>query len=296
MELPGAVASKLTRLVKEIAKTRTERKALALILRGVASTFEADAGALFVFRRASRCLYKACGLGEFSWREETLRAFFHNEKPELPAELVMAPLRRGHRVIGVAALYRQDGFARGVGKLLTEALKVVGEVLGLRRRVEVSSSLDRLLRAASAGLRPKDLCYRLMHELRRFIDYDHGATLLLEEDGRARIVARQIAWQKGKSDIIGRLVALESEHLSEGTRLVTAKTPSKILSDVRERESPPKGASLVGCLKVRDRVIGWLEIGSRYADFFLDIDHGILETFLPIAIWCAMRWKGESDE
>ncbi len=304
MQLPDYVCRTVVATAKQMLAAKDERKALVLMLRGIKETFECDAVAAYLYKRSRQRLFKASGIGNFEWHEPTVLTFFFNLKPPLPAEVLMAPLRRGNRVIGVVTLYRHRRFPSGVGKLVTEALKILGGLIGIRYENKVFASAQRLLDLELEGKDPKDVCYRIMHDLRRFIDYDHGASLILREGAETgRVVARQLAWQKRKSNIIGRPIRVDWK-LGEQERIHTLGSQdadNDLVRVVREDDSPAKRSCLVGYLVAyrwnTPETIGCIELGSKQQNFFLDSDRAILEQFLSVTALCAVRLrKGEAHE
>jgi hypothetical protein len=302
MRLPVGASGVVARLAKEIPAVRHERKAFALALEGLASLFDSTSGTLFLYRRARAALYKVRSLGgEESWDMDTVMRFFLNEKPELPPDTIMAPVRVGKQVVGVVALLRPPGFEPGAGKVATEILRIVGGLLGSRRHVALVEAESAIAGALLRRVRPKDVVYRIFHALRRFIDYDHGATLLARAgDDKAHIAARQTAWGGGKSDIVGETVDIPWQALPAGVETFAIPGPpaplGMALAQVREDGSPPKRSVMVGALGEGGAHAGCVEVSSTQADFFVDKDIGILTRFLPYLWWCLSktdedRWR-----
>lgn len=292
MHLPADASQVVTLIVKQISSVREEKKAFALILRGIGALFSCEAATVFLWQRADERLYKVKSLtpGE-RWDMDTVVRFFRNQRPDLGRDTIMAPIRVGDDVVGVIALSKKMGFERGAGKVLTEMLRIAGRVLGERRRTAVLEAESAIARAMIEGVKAKDIAYRTFHDLRRFVRYDHGATLverLSHETGR--VVARQVAWAKGKSDIVGADVPFAWEDLSGGSPvLVTAPAKARLwqsLSQLKEHGAPDKSSSLAGPLVLRGTCVGCVEMGSKRADFFVDRDADILSRFLPYLSWC----------
>lgn len=297
MQLPPDVSHVLAGLIKQVAGVREERKVWSLTLDALASHFEATAGAVLLQRRSSGNLYKVKSIGEGGiWRKDTLLAFFHNRKPDLDANTVMAPVRAGNRVVGVLALGRGRGFPMGAGRKATEILKVVGEWTACRRELAVERAGCAIGKAALGHVKPKDVAYRILHQLRRFIDYDHGATVLGSVDeATGRVLARQVAWTKGRSDLVGETVSIGWKDLPPGpdAAILTQTTSSlwDTLDRLREDGSPPKKSVMIGSLTDDGETPGLLEISSSTSDFFLDNDTATLSRFLPYLAWCVRSMK-----
>ncbi len=300
--LPDAIAREMLSLIKEVCRNPVflcgkgeERTLLNLALRSIHRSFQCDASSMFLWKRSRSILTKVCGNGDYCWDSETLVAFFHNTKPHLPEDIVMAPVRRGENVIGVLALWKSDGFEKGVGKIATEFLRIFGCLLGLALQSRISNMCLRLNQAMSSSVSTKDILYRAMHDLRRLIDYDHGATLLLRNGASSGYVfARQVAWKKGKSDIVGRMIDIDWEAFGARTaRLVRDGPIMDLLKELSEEDAPAKKSSIVAFIFEGDEPIALFEIASARFDFFVDNDLMIVERFLPIVDVCAKSLKND---
>lgn len=304
--LSEGIAKELLALVKEICRNPVfsigegaERKLLTMALRSIHRYFECDASSIFLWKRSRSILTKICGNGEHMWDSETLFAFFHNRKPHLPDDIVMAPVRRGNNVIGVLALRRENGFEKGDGKITTEFLRIFGCLLGLALQSRISRMCLRLNCAMSLAVSPKDIIYRVMHNLRRLIDYDHGATLLLRKgDHSGYVFARQVAWKKGKSEIVGREIDIDwSGFASPGIRLIRDDDwLMDVLRSLSEDGAPPKKTSIIEFIFDDGEPIGLFEIGSAKFDFFVDKDLEILDRFFPIIDACTRNLRSTGGE
>jgi hypothetical protein len=295
MRLSPESSRVLADLVTVTGRVREERKVWCLALTAVASRFRAGSGALVLYKRSRGTLYKVCSFGNVArWRAETLLDFFHNRKPGLEATAVMAPVRTGNRVVGVLALGRDEPFERGVGKEITEMLKTLGVWTGLRRDLARRQAECVTARAAIRGVSPKDLAYRIFHQLRRFIDYNHGATMLrMTAPKTALVLARQVAWAKGRSDLVGREFALRWEDVPAGGKAVILSAEAGLfaaLGRVREAGSPEKQSILMNALVDGGRVSGLVEISSASPDFFFDGDTAMVDSHTPYLAWCAARF------
>jgi hypothetical protein len=305
MRLPAEASQVVARIAREIAGVREERKAFALILRSLVSLLGCRGGALFFHSRATDSLHKVKALGQAKdWDMETVVCFFRNQKPELGPDTIMAPVRAGDDVVGVVVLSSDGGFKRGAGKVATEILRTVGRLIGSRREIALLEAESAIARAILRGVAPKDVAYRIFHELRRFIDYDHGATLVERLDSdTGRVAARQVAWTKGKSDIVGMTVPFPWPDLPSEPRSLgadhTLRELARLLGSLKEGGAPHKSAILVGPLFVEGHRAGCVEVSSRRPNFFLDKDTHILTRFLPYLSWCVKRWNkstGGCDE
>lgn len=295
MRLPPDASQVVVRIVKGAARTADREKVFALLLRGMQTLFDCEAGAIFLHRRSRDCLFKAKAVGDAAWDIPTLLSFYRNLKPALPADTIMAPVRQGDEVIGVMVLRRKAEFPRGAGRTATEALKIIGSVLAERRHTAAASAEAMIARAVVRDLAWKDVAYRILHQLRRFIDYDHSATLWLrmgKEEGR--MVASQVAWTKGKSNAVGLKVWFPWEAigrlswlavLGDSGSLASGEVWELVCSCV-EAGAPPKHSALMGRLSAGETLLGCVEIASGRPDFFLDKDAAVLSRFLPYLSWC----------
>lgn len=302
MQLSPDISQVLAGLIKQVAGVREHRKVWSLTLGALASHFEATAGAVFLHRRSRGDLHKVKSIGDCeAWQGQTLLDFFHNRKPELALNTIMAPVRVGGQVVGVLALERVGGFRKGVGREATEILKVLGYWAGCRRDLAEHLAECAVGKAILAHVRPKDITYRILHQLRRFMDYDHGSTVLcITGEVTGRVLARQVAWTKGRSDLVGRTVSVRRKDMPPGPDAVILNQATSQLWDsldgAREDGSPPKRSIMIGCLIDEGERLGLVEVSSRRPGFFLDKDVATLTRFLPYLAWCVrcMRDNPES--
>jgi hypothetical protein len=289
MRLPPDASQIVSQVIKASAHAGDERKIFMLVLRGMQALFACRAGAIFLYRRSGDALHKVKAVGDMPWDTATLLSFYHNLKPELPAEVIMAPVRRGQEVVGVMALVKHEAFDRGAGRIATEVLKTVGGALGDRRRLAILDAEAAIARSMLAGLDPKDVTYRIFHQLRRFMDYDHSATLWQwVAEGQGRIAARQVAWTKGRSGIVGMtapfpwddLAGLRSPViLGEGGGSRAGERVWETIRSVSEPSEPPRRSALLCLLGASDRMLGCVIVASGRSDFFLDKDVRLLSSF-----------------
>jgi GAF domain-containing protein len=292
MRLSPRASQSVAELIREIARIREQRKVFALALRSLGALLECSRGALFLYKRSTGKLYKVTSLSEHeSWNMETLTAFFRNERPDLDLNVVMAPVRVGPTVVGVATLMKEGPIEPGAGKVATEILGIVGVMLACRREMAVSMSESGTSRAVLRGVGPKDVAYRVFHVLRRFIDYDHGATLIGRLDQyRGRVVARQVAWTKGKSEIVGKVLSFTWGSLAKEFSMIDDRDEQSELyqavAAASEEASPPKLSAIVVPLYDGPHLLGCLEVSSSRRDFFVDRDAQLLSRFVPHILWC----------
>ena len=297
MQLSPDVSQVLAGLMKRAAGVRQDRKIWGLSLDAFAAHYDASAGTVLLYRRREDDLHKVRSVGKPEpWNQRLLLDFFHNRKPELAATLVMAPVREGDRVVGVLALRRDDPFRRGAGREMTEVLKVLGRWIGCRRDLTIRSAECAIGRAILGNVGARDVTYRILHQFRRFIDYNHGSSVLGFVGGEtARVLARQVAWTDGKSDLVGETIAIDSGDIPPGPGgSILTEGFARLwdtLEALREEGSPPKKSIMVGRLVDDEGEVGLVEVSSTTPCFFMDSDLGILSRFLPYLAWCVRRLK-----
>jgi hypothetical protein len=302
MDLSPEASQAVASLVKVLWDIREDRKIFDLLLDHLAGLFSGTGGAVFLCKRRSGRLHKIKSLPrEERWDSDTIAAFYRNQKPRLGADTIMAPVRVGDEVVGVLALAREGGFPPKAGKAATEILKIVGRALGARRRAEVLAAAGRLAGALARGVGPKDVAYRAFHSMRRFIDYDHGATLAARlNDETALVVARQVTWTNGKSDLVGTTFPFAWSRMAESPALhaasQAANVPWNALNTVREEGSPERLSSLAVALGAGRQPIGLVEVASSREGFFRESDITVLDAFAPYLAWCLGAQHGFKTE
>ncbi len=279
-------------ILRESSRTREDRKLFALLMRRIQKEYACESLAVFLNKRATGRLYKFKAIGKrYAWDETKIFEFFLNRKPEIEERIVMAPVRIGPVVVGVMAMRAEKPFARGVGKALTSLLHDFGAILEWRRKRGVIESQLRVVEAVLKPIPPKDIIYRILHTMRRFIDYDHSATLLEIVSARTvSVVARQVAWTKGKSRLIGRNYDLDLDMigLEKGAILSQDRIKNLGFDLISETGAPPRGSSIVILVRGRNRR-GLLEVSSTRENFFLEADLSIIARFQPYLGWCLDR-------
>ncbi|MBI1950935.1 MAG: HAMP domain-containing histidine kinase [Acidobacteria bacterium] len=176
--------------------------------------FGADGGAVILRNPVSGAL-QTLGWGNGGgWDEGTVSAFLDLQRPALQPNEIMAPIVIDGRAAGVVALRRRKGpFEPGAGRRLTRLCRKVAHEAALREERRVNRVIDQIKDKTVRELRPKDLFYQVLHGLRTLTRYDHSSALLIAEEDAARLVlhAEQIAWDKRKSDRIGRKIKVPQE-------------------------------------------------------------------------------------
>ena len=260
----------------------------------IAHHFGADGGAVILRNPVSGAL-QTLGWGDAAggWDEGTVSAFLDLKRPGLPPSEIMAPIVIDGRAAGVVALHRNRGpFEPGAGRGLARLCRKVAHEAALREERRVNRVIDQIKDKTVRELRPKDLFYQVLHGLRTLTRYDHSSALLIAEEDAARLVlhAEQIAWDKRKSDRIGRKIKVPQElrtHLRRSSAIrwasvakakKAARGPSasgredagseteavaRLLRWGGRRDEPPEGAILWAPLHHDGELLGVLKIAAR---------------------------------
>lgn len=260
----------------------------------IAHHFGAEGGAVILRNPVSGAL-QTLGWGDAArgWDEGTVSAFLDLQRPGLPPSEIMAPIVIDGRASGVMALRRNRGpFEPGAGRGLARLCRKVAHEAALREERRVNRVIDQIKDKTVRELRPKDLFYQVLHGLRTLTRYDHSSALLIAEEDAARLVlhAEQIAWDKRKSDRIGRKIKVPQElraHLRRSSAIrwaslakakKAARGPSasgredaggeteavaRLLRWGGRRDEPPEGAILWAPLHHEGDLLGVLKIAAR---------------------------------
>jgi signal transduction histidine kinase len=244
---------------------------------------------------------------ERAWDRPLLAGFLRGEKVRVPAELMLARIRRHGRMWGALAIRSagkefhwdsRQSFST-IGSLANELIDEID-----RERIrEVRARVDRKILEQS---HPKHLAYELLHGIRSLTGYDHSAALLIHDSdsGALEIVAEQIAWQKAKGRNVGlRLPISASLHdlfkrpfvcgfnrEARGWRNWTG-TDAIGLADLLDYDrpadqsgpAPAEGAILCASLATRGGLLGILKIASVHSGSFCPYEVELISQFLPQA-------------
>ena len=241
------------------------------------------------------------------WDRPLLAGFLRGEKVRVPAELMLARIRRHGRMWGALAI-RAAGTSfhwdsrqafSSIGSLANELIDQID-----RDRIrEVRARVDRKMLEQS---HPKHLAYELLHGIRSLTGYDHSAALLIHDGdtGSLEVVAEQIAWQKAKGRNVGRKLPVPAalrELLKrpfacgfnrQGERWVNwtgndAAGLAELLDYDPEtglgQSTPPEGAILCASLATRAGLLGILKIASVHPGAFCAYEVDLISQFLPQA-------------
>lgn len=238
---------------------------------------------------------------------EIVRAFADHEEPELPSDLLLAPVRIHGRFTAVTATGKDGGeFDRGTGHELNGLCGLLAAELMRREKRRVDEVLLRIKEEILRELRPRDLTYQILHGLRELVDYDHSSALLIYDRAarRLRVEAEQIAWAKAKSRSIDRELELSSELAEDlrlrGERIVSHQkgrvdpAASVILDPAGElaeilaysvgEGAPAPSSTLCAPLVDRGELLGLLRVAAFRRSPFNRWDATVVSRFLPAAI------------
>jgi signal transduction histidine kinase len=268
-----------------------------------AVTAHLDADAAWLVRtlwenRPQRELYQ---LGSPRFRDETLvDSFLRQERPEVPRNLLLAPVRVNGRVEGLVGVERHEReFARGQGWDLNRLASVLARDLTRREEERLARILDSIKEKVLAELRPRDLAYQILDGLQQLLHYDHSAALLIRDSRKRllRVEADKIAWTKAKSAFIGHEVPLTEEMeglLRYPAPIVTfpakddaEKSLERALGGVlyhhRGDALPRPRSILLAPLFFDESLLGLLKVAALERLPFGEHDLRVVERFLPAA-------------
>ncbi len=206
-------------------------------------------------------------------------------------------------------------FSRTETEFGREAAAILSQNLRQRERERVDSLKERIYAKILSENRPQDVLYQIIHGLKRLLQYDHGAAVLLldREATELSFQAESIAWTKAKSDRIGRRIPLDAEArawldqprppllLRAGEPEAGAlELPRSLLAPLTEptEDAPRFRGMIVGTLRHRSDALGILQIRSRSAAAFNAADLRILEELLPLAsvtLYNSTMYKTQHD-
>lgn len=270
------------------------RKLIRHFLSGIRWHFEADSVWLYIRLRRGRRTDELVLEGDETLCDASLlEPFARLERPEIPRNMLLAPLRTHQRVVGIVGVARRSrDFEVGRGRALNRLTGLLAGELERREEACAARILERIQRKALSGLSAKDLAYQILDGLHQLIRYDHSASLLSHNSERRvfRVEAEKIVWTKAKSERIGgeltvswspTALLIEGSDLKQEYRELWANQgppdtpdPRSIILTPLLFHAKPAGAVL---LMVNDRV----PLDDR--------DRQVLDRFAPVAAFCVGR-------
>jgi len=201
----------LDRLSRQLKHMQDPQKALRQALRDAREFLDASHGCIAVAQSGRRASLLLATPDDRQWDLDMLAGFIRHQRPAIPDDVVIAPLRRRGGAWAAMALMRPERhFGEHDRKPLTRIAEVTSEAIQLMDRERMLSVRDRIDRKIMQQIHPKDLFYQILDGLRFLTHYDHSSALLIRErgDDGLQLVAEQIAWTKAKSQRIGLHLAL----------------------------------------------------------------------------------------
>jgi two-component system NtrC family sensor kinase len=312
---PSSAGATSPGLVQHLWRFRTqyrEGRDVEKVLRGATKLgmelFGAAEGSIVAVGTGSEGVKILLSMPEGSaWDRALLAAFLRGEKVRVPAELMLARIRRHGRMWG-ALVVRTAGAslhwdARQAFSAIGSAANELIDQIDQDRIREVRARVDRKILEQS---QPKHLAYELLHGIRSLTGYDHSAALLIHDDGSGtlEVVAEQIAWQKAKGQNVGRKLPLPASlrklldrpfvcgfnRQGKGWDNWTA-TDATGLAELLDYDrqpgrgirTPPEGAILCASLATRAGLLGILKIASIHPGAFCRYEVELMSQFLPQA-------------
>lgn len=228
---------------------------------------------------------------------ESAAAFARDRKSPEDPNLLFTIVEAAGRPIGILAFIRPARrFGRADARLGQDAAEFLGRHLTRAERERFFEIRERIVRKVLVQLRPADILYQVLHGLKRLLQYDHSASVATY-DPLARsltIRAETIAWTKGKSERIGRVIALDAASASflEGldgccicghddghSRAPEALT--RPLTSIAEA-APAAQSIILAPLGFQDRRVGILTICGLTQRSFTNVDIQAVDSFLQI--------------
>ena len=296
-------------LQQQVRPVADVEKAVRVAARSAAGLFRAEDYCVGVIvPGASRAELIARAPRSEAWDLDLLGAFARGERPEVPANVMLARLKRRGRAWGALALrYTRAEPDWALRNALTKLAAAINESVAAIERDRLVDARGRIDRKIMEQLRPRDLFYQILDALRSLTRYDHSAAMLIGESGEdLELVAEQLAWRKGKSRVIGRRRAISDDlraALADGvvrgfTRagggwepwepgspaglaelLDWGDTPGT--SDAGE--SCAEGEIICAPMATRDGMLAVLKVSARHAGTFGPYEAGLVSEFVPQA-------------
>ncbi|NQT82353.1 GAF domain-containing sensor histidine kinase [bacterium] len=293
------------RFVEKLERVKTNAKVYRFSLREIVRYFGATDGCIALHDRVSdRARITLRANQKVEWDLNLLADFIRNTKPQVPSNVILAPLRVKRRVVGLIGLKREEPFVKGDGRFLCRLADRVSAELTQREEVRLLTVRARISKEIMRGLRPKDVFYQLLDGLEDLLGYDHSAAIMiLDTEKNAFVVqAEKITWGKRKSKVIGLELSTEPAvngflvrsdspltfSRKDGGRWGTGGSPhytdvSRILDYNKDSSLPPENSIICSPLRAKGRLVGLLKISSRLRDAFGPDDVEVVQEFLPQA-------------
>lgn len=299
-------------LGRQLADTRNPDKVLRHALRACSEHFGAERAVIAVLEPGMAMAEAlvvhpegaACDLA-------LVTALLRREQPPIPSGTVVARLARRGRAWGMIVLDRDgnrfpDGAPRALA-LVADELSAMLERLDRERLSEVRARIDgKMMRE----LPPKDLYYQILDGLHQLTRYDHSAALWIWNPATSELelVAEQVAFEKGKSTLIGSRAWLADDLaavLGDGVVFGFDRdgdgwlewtgygvVPLAAMLDSSGLGTPPRpneGAMLCAALGTREGPLGILKLAELHVGSFAEWERAAVERFTLLASLALQR-------
>lgn len=301
------------RLVSELHTrlfdVRDPDKGLKLALKLARLAFEANSACLAMVPPGSeQAVVQIRNGAAIPWDLDLLARFLRGERPKLNRQTLLGVIERRGRPWAVLGLqWRNPSFEGGALRAISrvaDAISIQVQRLDRERISEVRARIDGQMMDQH---RPKDLFYQILHGLRTLTRYDHSASLLTFDEGThsLELVADQIAWRKGKSQLIGKRVKVDDNTrklLQSGEVLgfdrikgrwvewsgrqdfaVLAETLDLNFGIWEEGRDRSEDSLLCAPLATRQRLLGVLKVASVHPSSLGPYEGDLVKRFLPQA-------------
>ncbi|MBI3961441.1 MAG: GAF domain-containing protein [Deinococcus sp.] len=282
-----------------IVETAQEQKLLWLVLKRIYAFFATDQGLIAGYNTVSGQLEPFAQQGSsLDWSTARLaKAALGSQRFLSPeGDVLMVPVGGADWGPGVLALRRtKRPFTGSDSKFLSRLADRLGQELARRRRERLLETEQRIY-TGLYHLRPVDSLYNILHELRRFVHYDHSAGVLVldDESGELVIRAETIAFEKRKSRGIGlagpcpvelrQLLAKGEVVRAEraGSSWTVAPELAELVPGVAYAGSHPEGVLLLAPLVFDGEFVGLLKIASQHQGAFAAGDLAVAKRFAHV--------------
>jgi signal transduction histidine kinase len=288
-----------------LRNVRDVRKALVFGLRATKDLFgvkEATIAALRPGRTEAELIFMIPK--DSKWDGELLARYIVGDRPEIPWNTLLAPVRRWERSWAVLALRDENKqFTAEERQVLFSITQILADVVEGVDDARVRKVRQKIEQKIADRQDPKDLIYDILHGLRSLTYYDHSASLFISRDGSEalELVAEQIAWTKARSRRIGLHLDLDDELADELKRGETclyelvdgvwrcADGKSEALlpkaldhKPASGRATPREVAMVCAPISTPDGTVGVLKISARRPGVLAGYEARQVEQFVPL--------------
>jgi signal transduction histidine kinase len=238
------------------------------------------------------------------WDNGLLARYIAGDRPDIPWNTLLAPIKRWERNWAVLAL-RDKGreFTADERQALFSITQILTDIVRMVDDARIRKVRQKIEQKIADRQDPKDLIYDILHGLRSLTDYDHSASLFISRDGREalELVAEQIAWTKARSKRIGFRLALDEDladelrrgitklyELQDGDWRATGGESGALLPKALDHKpasggtAPREVAMVCAPISTPDGTIGVLKISARRQGVLAAYEARQVEEFVPL--------------